>query len=78
MQERQVCNDDNHDEVRIDGDVDVCLSAYNHVILAIAHLFDMYVSFYRTSEKRGVFTIQLGINWVQFRFCVLNSLPIFK
>lgn len=80
MQERQVCNDDNHDEVRIDGDGDVCLSAYNHVILAIAHLFDMYlyVSFYRTSEKRGVFTIQLGINWVQFRFCVLNSLPIFK
>ena len=47
--------------MRIDGDVDVCLSAYNHVILAIADLFDMYVSFY-PSEKRGVFTIQLGIN----------------
>lgn len=41
MQERQVCNDDNHDEVRIDGDVDVCLSTYvyNHMILAIGHLY---------------------------------------
>lgn len=31
--------------------------------------------FYRTSEKPGVFTIQLGIMNFVLRFCVLNSHP---